>query len=80
MMGDEPDQHVDDGTPGLVLAQRDTTHTQTQDVPRHSGRVVRPPERYMFLGESYNKVPDELDTEPCNYNEAIQDKYAELWQ
>ena len=27
MMGDEPDQHVDDGTPGLVLEQHDTTHT-----------------------------------------------------
>ncbi|XXG79641.1 hypothetical protein AAC387_Pa09g0670 [Persea americana] len=80
MMGDEPDQRVDDGTPGLVLAQRDTTHTQTQDVPHRSGRVVRPPKRYMFLGESYDRVPDELNTEPCNYNEAIQDKYAELWQ
>ena len=34
----------------------------------------------MFLGESYDRVLDELDTEPCNYNEAIQDKYVDLWQ
>ena len=29
MMGDKPDLYVGDGTPGFVLALRDTTHTQT---------------------------------------------------
>ncbi|XXG73025.1 hypothetical protein AAC387_Pa07g2007 [Persea americana] len=49
-------------------------------MPRRSGRVVRPPKRYMFLGESYDRVPDELETERCNYNEALQDKNANLQQ
>ena len=32
----------------------------------------------MFLKESFEKVPDEQDTNLCN--EAIQDKDAEFWQ
>ena len=38
------------------------------------------PDRYLFLGESFDKVHDELHTNPCNYNEEIQDKNAEFWQ
>ena len=34
----------------------------------------------MFLGESFDKVPDEQDTDPCSYNEAIQDKNSKFWQ
>ena len=34
----------------------------------------------MLLGESYERIPDELETEPCNYKEAVQDKDAKLWQ
>ena len=26
------------------------------------------------------KVPEEPETDPCNYNNIIQDKYATLWQ
>ena len=50
--------------------------TQRQGESRHSGRVVRQPERFIGLGE----VSEELETDPCNYNEAIQDKDATLWQ
>jgi len=32
------------------------------------------------LGESFDKNPYEQDTDPYNYNEAIQDKDAEFWQ
>ena len=54
--------------------------TQSQKASRHSGRVIRQPDRYMFLGESFDKVPGEQDTDPCNYKEAIQDKDTEFWQ
>ena len=47
-------------------------------MPRRSGRVVHQPDRYMFLRESYERILDELDAEPVNYNEALQDKDAEL--
>ena len=46
----------------------------------HSGRVIRQPLRYTLLGESFDRIPNELDTDPCNYDEALKDKDAELWQ
>ena len=51
-------------------------HTQDRGEPRRSGRVVRQPEHFIGLGE----VPEESETDPRNYNEAIQDKDATLWQ
>ena len=50
--------------------------TLRQGEPRRSGRVVHQPERFIGLGE----VPEDLETDPCNYNEAIQDKDDTLWQ
>ena len=46
----------------------------------HSGRVIRQPLWYTHLGESFDRIPDELDTDPCNYDEALKDKDTELWQ
>ena len=40
------------------------------------GRVVTQPERFIGLGE----VPKDPETDPSNYNEAVQDKDATLWQ
>ena len=50
--------------------------TQEPRVPRHSGRVVLQPERFISLGE----VPEDPETDPSNYNEVVQDKDATLWQ
>ena len=50
--------------------------TQRQEEPHCSGRVVCQPERFIGLGE----VPEHPEIDPCNYNEAIQDKDATLWQ
>ena len=47
-------------------------------MPRLSGRVRRQLDRYMFLEKSYDMIPDELNAEPINYNEAFQDKDAKL--
>jgi hypothetical protein len=54
--------------------------TNTAPVPRRSGRVVRQPDRFMFLGESSDLVSGEHDDDPRTYEEAIQDKDASLWQ
>ena len=45
-----------------------------------SGRVIRQPLWYTLLGESFDRISDELDTDPYNYDEALKDKDAELWQ
>ena len=50
--------------------------TQRQGEPRCSGRVVHQLECFIGLGE----VPEDPEIDPCNYNEAIQDKDATLWQ
>ena len=49
-------------------------------VPYRSGRIVRPPDRFSFLGESYEAIPEELEQDPCNYEEAINDKDSGSWQ
>ena len=38
--------------------------------------VVHQPERLIGMGE----IPKDPETHPCNYNEALQDKDATLWQ
>ena len=50
--------------------------TQRQGEPHRSGRVVRQPEYFIGLEE----VTEDPETDPCNYNETIQDKDATLWQ
>ena len=45
--------------------------------PRHSGRIVKAPDRFMFLGEA---LYDEFDLNPRNYNEVIFDKDSRNWQ
>ena len=44
--------------------------TQERGEPRHSGRVVKQPDRFISLGE----ILVELETDPKNYNEVGQDK------
>ncbi len=45
--------------------------TSTQEGPHRSGRVVRQPERYVFLGESLDKIPEGLYTGPGNYDKVL---------
>jgi len=60
-------------------------HNLVQDVANHvvasrrRGRVIRKPQRFMLLGESYDRIPEETNTEPLNYAEALHDKDAEMW-
>ena len=53
--------------------------TNTAPEPRRSGRVVRQPDRFMFLGESSDLVSGEHEEDPRTYDEALQDKDADLW-
>ena len=48
--------------------------TQDRGEPRRSGRVVTQPDHFIGLGE----IPVGVETNPGNYNEAIQDKNATL--
>jgi hypothetical protein len=48
-------------------------------VPRRSGRIVRAPDRFMFLGEVHEAVSDELESDPRTYDEAVNDTDADQW-
>ena len=49
-------------------------------MPRRSRRIVSQPDRFSFLGESYEAIPKELEQDPCNYDEVINDIDSGRWQ
>ncbi|KAL8529130.1 hypothetical protein ACS0TY_006551 [Phlomoides rotata] len=69
------------GPTPIPIVQVDTpSDIQTQPELRRSGRVVRQPERFMFVGESSDLIPGEDESDSWTYDEAIQDKDADSWQ
>ena len=53
---------------------QDTTHEMfSTQVPRHSGRIIRPPIRFIGLGETYEAISEEAETSPYTYEEAMND-------
>ena len=52
------------------------THIQ---VPRHSGRIVRPPVRFIGLGETYEVISEKVESNPYTYEEAMKDINAHHW-
>ena len=37
-------------------------------------RIVRPPNKFMLLGETYEVVPEEHEQDHCNYDETMSDQ------
>ena len=59
---------------------QDTTHEMSStQVPRRSGRNVRPPIRFIGLGETYKTISEEAETDPYTYEEAMNDIDAHHW-
>ena len=52
--------------------------TSTQE-PRRSGRIVRPPIRFIDLGETYKAISEEAENDPNTYEEAMNDIDAQHW-
>ena len=42
-------------------------------VPRRNGRIIREPDRFMFLGEAFEAVSENLESNPTSYEEAMAD-------
>ena len=56
---------------------QDITHEMTStQVPCHSGRIVRPPIRFIGLGETYEAIPEEAESNPYTYEETMNDTDA----
>ena len=59
---------------------QDTTHEMSSTkVPRHSGRIVRSPIRFIGLGETYEAILKEAETDPYTYEETMNDIDAHHW-
>ena len=52
--------------------------TSTQQ-SHHSGRIVRPPVRFIGLGETYEAISKEAESDPYTYEEAMKDIDAYHW-
>ena len=44
-----------------------------------SGKVVRPPIRFIGLGETYEAISKEVESDPYTYEETINDMDAHHW-
>ena len=81
---DEPviGQLIDETKDDVVVLDtpQDITHemTSTQE-PRYSGRIVRPPIRFIGLGETYEAILEEAESDPYTYEEAMNDINAHHW-
>ena len=59
---------------------QDITHEMTStQVPHRSGRIVRPPLRFIGLGETCETIPEEAELDPYTYEEAMNDIDAHHW-
>ena len=48
-------------------------------VPRRSGRIVREPDIFMFLGEAFEAVFENSESDPTSYEEAMADSDSSHW-
>ena len=70
---EQPIHEIRDNVDVLDTPQ-DITHEMTStQVPRRSGRIVRPPIRFIGLGETYETIPEEAELDPYTYKEAMND-------
>ena len=64
----------------VLDAPQDTTHEMSStQVPCRSGRIVRPPIRFIGLGETYEVISEEAESDPYTYEEAMNDIDAHHW-
>ena len=76
------EQSIDETRDDVVVSDtpQDITHemTSTQE-PRRSGRIVRPPVRFIGLEETCEAISKEAETDPYTYDEAMNDIDAHEW-
>ena len=75
---DEPiiEQPVDETRDDVAVLDtpQDSTHEMTStQVPRRSGRIIRPLVRFIGLGETYEAISKKAKSNPYTYEEAMKD-------
>ena len=78
-VNEQPMNETRDDVAVLDIPQ-DITHKMTStQVPRRSGRIVRPPIRFIGLGETYKAISEEAKLDPYTYEETMNDIDAYHW-
>ena len=66
------DETMDDVA--VLDTPQDITHEMTSThVPHRSRRIVRPPIRFIGLGETYEAISEEAESDPYTYEETMND-------
>lgn len=55
------------------ISQVTTEEIPSTIIPHRSGRIIRTPDRFMFLDEACEAIPEEPELDPRTYNEASND-------
>ena len=81
---DEPviEQPIDETRDDVVVVDtpQDSTHEMTStQVPRRSGRIVRPPIRFTLMRENFETISEVPELDSYTYEEAMKDIDAPHW-
>ena len=64
----------------VLDTSQDITHKMTSiQEPRRSGRIIRLPVRFIGLGETYEAISEEVESDPYTYEETMKDIDAHHW-
>ena len=69
----QPIDETRDDVNVLDTSQDTTQEMSSTQVSCRSGRIVRPPIRFIGLGETYEAISEEAESDPYTYEEAIND-------
>ena len=70
---EQPMHETRDNVDVLDTPQDITYEMTNTQVPRRSRRIVRPPIRFIDLGETYEAIPEEAESDPYTYEAAMND-------
>ena len=75
----QPIDETRDDVNVLDTPQDTTQEMSSTQMPRRSGRIVRPPIRFIGLGETYESILEESKLDPYTYEEAMNDIDVHHW-
>jgi hypothetical protein len=76
---DQPSSIIRDDVIVLDTPQDTINETNNTPMSHRSGRIIRPPSRFTFLGEAYEAIPEINESDLKTYEEAINDIDADHW-
>ena len=76
---EQPMDETRDSVDVLGTPQESTHKMTSTQVPRRSGRIIRPPIGFIGLGETYEAISEVAESDLYTYEEAMNDIDAHHW-